>query len=82
MKRMCLIAALMMALIVASGCSGVWMNADYSARFDRFVALSDETLDRMERGLLSPEEQKQAVRVHNKAFHEFKNAKDGKTDAK
>ena len=60
-----------------SGC-GVWMNAQYSQLLDQTAALSADTADRANQGLLTPEQMTSALNGQSQVWQQFRNARDGK----
>jgi len=72
-KLLCLV----LVLALFSGCSGVWMNATYSALLDRTAALSSETATQAEAGKMAPDEMKAALRSQANVWLQFRNARDG-----
>jgi uncharacterized protein YcfL len=71
-----LILTVVIALLL-SGCSGVWMNAEYSQLLDKTAALSAETATRAEAGQLSEREKTQALTAQAQTWAKFKAARDG-----
>jgi len=78
MKRF---AVLLVLLVVCAGCSGVWMNAEYSQLLDKTVALSKETAARAEAGSLTEADMKASLTVQAAVWQRFKDARDGKAGA-
>ena len=74
---LCLLAVLVILPVVA-GCSGVWMNAEYSALLDKTTALSTETALRAKDGVLTKEQMTVALLKQADTWQKFKAAKDGK----
>lgn len=74
MKKLLIVLFLMAFL---GGCSGVWMNAEYSQLLDRTAALSDETADRAEAGLVPESQMIQSLRAQSDVWAKLKAAKDG-----
>jgi len=71
-----LLPFLLVAILLA-GCSGVWMNAEYSKLLDKTAALSAETAERAEAGKLSEAEMKESLAKQAETWLTFKKAKDG-----
>ena len=78
---LCLLAALIILPFVV-GCSGVWMNAEYSALLDKTCALSAETAARATMGELSEAEKTAALNKQAETWRRFKDARDGKAGEK
>jgi uncharacterized lipoprotein YmbA len=76
MKRI-LWATVLLAVVLA-GCSGVWMNAEYSRLLDETAALSAETARRAEAGLLDPNEAAAALRAQADVWQKFRDARDAR----
>jgi len=76
MKRL-IVMALLCAVLTA-GCSGVWMNAQYSRLLDETAALSDETARRANNGQLDPNEMAAALTVQAGVWNKFVAAREGK----
>ena len=74
---LCLLAVLVV-LPVLAGCSGVWMNAEYSALLDKTAALSTETALRAKDGVLTKEQMTVALLKQAQTWQKFKAAKDAK----
>lgn len=68
----------LMAVMAIGGCSGVWMNAEYSQLLDKTAALSTETAARAEQGMLSEAEKTQALAKQAQTWRKFRDARDGK----
>ena len=74
---LCLLMALLILPFIA-GCSGVWMNAEYSTLLDKTTALSTETALRAKDGVLTTEQMTVALLKQAETWQKFKAAKDGK----
>jgi hypothetical protein len=79
MKRVAVV--MLVVLVVCGGCSGVWMNAEYSQLLDKTVALSKETADRAQAGTLTEAEMKASLTGQAAVWQRFKDARDGKAGA-
>lgn len=66
-------------LLVLGGCSGVWMNQEYSALTDRTTALSVETATRAKAGTLTPAEMAASLDGQSQVWLQIQAAKNGKT---
>ena len=74
---LCLLVVLVV-LPVLAGCSGVWMNAEYSALLDKTTALSIETATRAKVGALTQDEMADALVKQSETWRKFRDAKGGK----
>jgi len=68
---------LVLCLLLLPGCGGVWMNAEYSQLLDATAALSDESATRAEKGLLTPTDSAQILRLESNVFQKLRAAKGG-----
>jgi hypothetical protein len=75
-KRLMLMLVLI-GLMLLPGCSGVWMNAEYSALLTSTASLSAETASRAQIGQLSPDEMKSALVDQSNTWAKFVAARDG-----
>ena len=64
-------------LVVLGGCSGVWMNAEYSQLLDETVAMSLETAGRAEAGRLTADQMARALRLQAETWQRLQMARDG-----
>jgi len=71
-------ALLIVCVCLMSGCSGVIVDAQYSALLDRTAALAAETAARADAGKLSPAEMTAALDAQAKTWALFQDARDGK----
>ena len=76
MKKL-MILALVGLLLMTAGCSGVWMNAEYSGLLTSTAQLSAETAYRAQAGQLSPDEMKSALVSQANVWAKFVAARDG-----
>ena len=76
MKRLVILVVLL--AVVCGGCSGVWMNAEYSTLLDKTAALSAQTAETAEAGQMTPEQMTLALRKQADVWAMFRNARDGK----
>ncbi len=74
---LCLLAVLVVLPVVA-GCSGVIMNAEYSALLDKTTTLSIETATRAKVGALTQDEMTEALVKQSETWRKFRDARDGK----
>jgi hypothetical protein len=74
MKRLLILAFVGLML---AGCSGVWLNAEYSALLTSTAQLSAETAYRAQAGQLSPDEMKSALVSQSNVWAKFVDAKNG-----
>ena len=74
MKKLIVVA--LVGLMLA-GCSGVWMNAEYSGLLTSTAHLSAETTYRANTGQLTPDEMKQALIGQSIVWAKFVDAKNG-----
>ena len=76
MKKLMFVALVGLALMTA-GCSGVWMNAEYTGLLTSTAQLSAETAYRAQAGQLTPDEMKSALVSQANVWAKFVNAKNG-----
>ena len=74
MKRL-MSLALVGLLLMTAGCSGVWMNAEYSGLLTSTAQLSAETAYRANAGQLTPDEMKQALTSQSIVWARFADAR-------
>jgi hypothetical protein len=74
-----LAAAIVVGLAGTCGCSGVWMNAEYSQLLDRTAALSAEAALRARSGELTGEQMTDALVKQAETWRRFQDARDGRT---
>jgi hypothetical protein len=67
----------LVGLMLLPGCSGVWMNAEYSKLLDTTADLSIETAKRANAGTLSPELSAAALSAQAGTWYKFQCARDG-----
>jgi len=77
MNRIALLLCIV-ALVVVSGCGGVYMNAEYSGLLDKTASLSAETASRAQAGSLAPAEMVQALVLQSQTWQKFVDARDGR----
>jgi hypothetical protein len=75
MKKLMILA--LVGLMILPGCSGVIMNAEYSALLTSTASLSAETAVRAQTGQLSPDEMKSALVEQANTWAKFVAARDG-----
>jgi len=78
MKKILIVLLLVVLLFALCGCSGVIVNAKYSALIDRTVAYSDVIAEKAEKGELTQEQMVKALKWQAGVWHAIKDAKDGK----
>lgn len=76
-----ILAVVLMAVVLASGCSGVIMNAQYSSLLDQTVALSVNTALRADANSLTVPEMKACLKAQAGVWQRFADARDGKDAA-
>lgn len=76
MKR--LIVVVLLCAVLLTGCSGVWMNAEYTRLLDETAALSDVTARRANAGQLDANEMAAALSVQARVWCKFVAAREGK----
>jgi len=77
-----LIIAVLLAALLAAGCNGVTLSAEYSQLLDYTAALSDETAQRAAAGELSQAEMAAALAKQAETWRLFKDARDGREGQK
>ena len=77
MKKLIIIAVLL-AGVLAAGCNGVTLNAEYSQLLDYTAALSDETARRAAAGKLSQAEMTAALAKQAATWRMFQDTRDGR----
>ena len=75
MKRL-ILTILVMLVLAMPACSGVWLNAEYSALLSSTASLSAETASRAQTGQLSPDEMKSALVDQSNTWAKFVAARD------
>jgi len=76
MKRVLIVAAVLAVLL--AGCSGVILNAEYTALLDRTAAISAETAARAEAGELDSAQMARALRAQAEVWRRFQLAREGR----
>lgn len=67
-------------LLAVTGCSGVWMNAEYSQLLDKTAVLSKVTAERAEQGRLTGPQMVDALGFQATTWQKFADARDGVSD--
>jgi hypothetical protein len=78
MKKLMILA---LAGLLMAGCGCVTMNAEYSARLDKWCVLSEADAKRAIDGQFDPNDMRAALIDQACAFRQFQDARDGKESA-
>lgn len=79
MNRPFLVLALV-GLLLIGGCSGVMMNAEYSAQLDKTAAWSADASARAKTGQYTTTQMAEALDINAQAWQAFRDARDGKAE--
>jgi hypothetical protein len=71
-------STLLVAAILTTSCSGVWMNPTYSELLDKTVINSEVAAQKARDGKLTEEEKTQILEKQAQTWKKFQNARDGK----
>jgi len=80
LRKLCIglmVMVMVLMVVVMGGCSGVWMNAEYSQLLDETEALSTESARRAEAAEFTTEQMVEALKMQASVWGRFQDARDG-----